>query len=152
MDNLAPAWPVGPGLPPVPIVVLAHTLPSGSVHWDVLIARDASGKQPLWSLRCDRRPDCAAVGDRIAAVRTPDHDANWLHAKVRPVSKGRGLARRIAVGGLVVDTSGVAAIQWAGGGSCRWELACGAMVMLDRSRPSVPGDVLDHLRTTAGPR
>ena len=148
MDNLALRWPVWLGLTPVPIVVLAHILPSGSVHWDVLIASDPAGQSPLWSLRCDRRPDCAAAGDRIAAVRTPDHHPRWLAAEVGEVGGGRGVARRIAQGTLVVTEEGDAEIRWAFGGSCRWGRTARSLVILDRRLPTLPDGDLDHPNRT----
>jgi hypothetical protein len=151
VDNPALAWPVSPGLRPVPMVVLAHTLPSGSVHWDVLVARDSGGGSPLWSLRCERRPDGAAAGDRIAAIRRPDHHPRWLRVDVGEVSGGRGIARRVAAGTLRVTAGGVAEVQWAAGGCDRWQRGPRSLIILDRGPRTSLGDDPGLPHRTPGP-
>lgn len=96
-------------------VVLEHTLPDGSVHFDWMIEtpdraderRLATWRLPGW------RPDFT----ELAGERIGDHRAVYLHYE-GPVSGGRGRVRRVAAGEVVgLELSADAArfeIRWDG--------------------------------------
>ncbi|MCH2140292.1 MAG: hypothetical protein MK100_04570 [Phycisphaerales bacterium] len=115
MDNASTFWPGESKAGPVQISVCLHELPDGSRHWDVFVERGPEG--PLWSMRCDQRPDQTAAVD---IVRLPDHRRVWLQSGTRAVSGGRGTATRVANGLLTNVGAGTADIQWSDGRSQRW--------------------------------
>lgn len=115
VDNVATFWPGDFKESPVQISICLHELPDGSRHWDVFVERGPEG--PLWSMRCDKRPDQAA---EVGIVRLPDHRRIWLQRGKRAVSRGRGTATRVASGLLRNVGAGMADIQWSDGSSQRW--------------------------------
>ena len=131
MDNILLMWPVERGTRAVRTVILEHVLPDGSRHWDLLVARDVAQGSPLWSVRCDERPDTAATGTTLALTKTPDHDAKWLDGSHREVSGGRGVAERVASGLLVIGMRDAAIVQWEDGRRSVWRLADGRLMTLD---------------------
>jgi hypothetical protein len=131
VDNTLLIWPVERGTRAVRTVILEHVLPDGSRHWDLLVARDVAEGSPLWSVRCDERPDTAATGTTLALTKTPDHDAKWLDGRRREVSGGRGVAERVASGLLVIGTHDAAIVQWEDGRRSVWRLADGQLMTLD---------------------
>ncbi|MDG2053405.1 MAG: hypothetical protein P8J86_01715 [Phycisphaerales bacterium] len=131
VDNTLLIWPVEQGARAVQVVVLDHVLPDGSRHWDLLVARDVAKGSPLWSLRCDERPDTAPPGTSLALTRTPDHNAKWLDGSPREVSGGRGVAERVASGLLRIGSCDAAIVQWEDGRTSVWRLADGQLMMLD---------------------
>lgn len=77
-------------------VVLLHTLPDRSHHFDWLIDQPARGdERRLITFRCAARPDHAHAP--FQAVRLPLHRAHYLDYQ-GPVSRGRGHVTRVAVG------------------------------------------------------
>jgi len=77
-------------------VVLLHTLPDGSSHFDWLIDQpDLDVEHRLLSFRCPVRPDEAA--SPFGAEIMPPHRAFYLDYE-GPLSGKRGLVRRIASG------------------------------------------------------
>ena len=131
MDNILLMWPVERGTRAVRTVILEHVLPDGSRHWDLLVARDVAQGSPLWSVRCDERPDTATTGTLLALTKTPDHDAKWLDGSHREVSGGRGVAERVASGLLVIGMRDAAIVQWEDGRRSVWRLADGRLMTLD---------------------
>lgn len=114
----------------MPVVVLAHVLPDGGRHWDLLVAQDAQGKLPLWSVRCTERPDTAVVGTTIQCEVSLEHDPRWLAVRREVLSGGRGVAERVAGGLLCVGEQGRAIVQWSGGQQSEWQLMGGHLLVL----------------------
>jgi len=66
-----------PSTPPAPCVVLLHTLPDASSHFDWLTARTNAPDAPLLSFRTALRPESPAI-DAFSAEPLPDHRALYL--------------------------------------------------------------------------
>lgn len=82
-----------------PFVVLLHSLPDGSSHFDWLIARptahlDRPDERSLLSFRTEHRPD---VSDQFAAHPMPDHRVHYLTFEGH-IEPDRGMVRRVATG------------------------------------------------------
>lgn len=73
-------------------VVLLHTLPDGSSHFDWMI--EVPGRPGLITFRCDKAPSRAP---EFAAELLPDHRAVYLEYE-GPVSGNRGKVERVAAG------------------------------------------------------
>jgi hypothetical protein len=100
------------------MVVLLHTMPDGSSHFDWLLEREpeeapASGGLLTW--RVSRRPDEASPGC-LWARRLADHRAEYLHYE-GPVSGGRGDVRRLARGECIVVRDEAGEVEF----RCRFE-------------------------------
>lgn len=76
----------------MPAVLLLHTLPDGSRHYDWMFSADTQGR--LTTFRLDVRPD---ESDDFVATRLPDHRDAYLTYE-GPVSGERGHVRRVAQG------------------------------------------------------
>ena len=74
-------------------VVLLHTLPDGSWHYDWLLERE--GQAGLTTFRCDRSPGEGHGPIRGEAIG--DHRRTYLDYE-GPLSGGRGAVRRVAAG------------------------------------------------------
>lgn len=118
MDNPTPEWPVPADSPPVRVVVLEHSVPDGSVHWDLLVARGTRAEALLWGIRCMERPD--RDGSDIAIEAMPDHRPAWLRLEGE-VSGGRGVVRRVA-SGLLERHGNTVIIQWSDGRTSEWSI------------------------------
>lgn len=122
VDNSISQWPVPENSPPVPVVVLEHSIPDeqgGTVHWDLLVARGWAGDALLWGLRCMERPDGA--GRAIVIEAMPDHRSAWL-TREGEVSGGRGVVRRVA-SGFLERRAGAAHVKWNDGRVSHWRIA-----------------------------
>lgn len=90
-------------------VLLQHTLPDGTWHYDWLIARDGDragvGAGPVISFRVDERIDAWPGGAGVTLERLPDHRPLYL-AYEGPVAGGRGRVERIAEGTCQVTVEG----------------------------------------------
>lgn len=73
-------------------MVLRHTLPDGSSHFDWLIDRPGAPRVPTF--RCDASPASAEAFD---ADRLPDHRRIYLEYE-GPISGDRGRVDRVASG------------------------------------------------------
>ncbi len=73
-------------------VVLLHTLPDGSSHFDWML--EQPGRGDLVTFRCTRSPHEAGQWD---AERLPDHRRVYLDYE-GPISGNRGDVRRVASG------------------------------------------------------
>ncbi len=96
-------------------VILLHTLPDGSSHFDWLIDRgDCAIEHRLISFRCGVRVDSTALLS-FDAHRMADHRARYLRYE-GAVSGGRGVVRRVASGDVlgleVAEDSLVTVINW----------------------------------------
>lgn len=79
-------------------VVLEHTLPDGSSHFDWMIEDPTlDGEYRLATWRLAVRPDRAEVGRVFEAERIGAHRARYLRYE-GPLSDGRGDVRRVAEG------------------------------------------------------
>lgn len=121
VDKLTLNWPVPANSPPVPVVVLEHSVPDGTVHWDLLVARRCAVNAPLWGLRCMVRPD--RVGPDIAIEVMPDHRPAWITLE-GDVSGGRGTVRRVA-SGLLERHGDLAHVRWDNGRVSDWTIVGG---------------------------
>lgn len=88
--------------PPLPTVILRHTLPNGDMHYDWLLARDPAGVQPLIAFRASVRPDEVPVDSAIALERIADHRPRYLTYE-GPISDDRGHVMQVARG--VIDAA-----------------------------------------------
>lgn len=99
-----------------PMVLLRHTLPDGSWHFDWLLGRcglDEAKSTPdvrdVVAMRVFGRVDAAAPGpgDQGVAERLPDHRRLYLWHEGE-VSGGRGVVERVACGSWrgVLETGG----------------------------------------------
>ena len=77
-------------------VVLLHTLPDGSSHYDWML--EQPGQDPLATFRCTASPHEA---EAWTAERLPDHRRVYLEYE-GSVSRNRGDVRRVA-SGVVLD-------------------------------------------------
>lgn len=75
-------------------VLLKHTLPDRSWHYDWMIQRPDGAA--LATFRVERRPDEADVA-ALEAERIADHRIDYLQLE-GPLSEGRGVVRRVASG------------------------------------------------------
>ena len=75
-----------------PTVVLLHTLPDGSHHFDWMIARDDTDSGPLQTWRCPRRVDAMGIGESIMLTPLPDHRRAYLR-KEGPLDPKNGIDR-----------------------------------------------------------
>jgi len=96
-------------------VLLLHTLPDGSSHYDWLIDQPALQiEHRLLAWRCAFRPDSSASFP-LKAQRLPDHRAHYLTYQ-GPIANNRGSVQRIASGhvrSLVFDAHSMdIAIEW----------------------------------------
>ena len=80
-----------------PTVLLRHTLPDGSHHFDWLLARDADG--PLLTFRL--QTDISSDGGRFEGLLLPDHRRAYLEYE-GPISRNRGHVIRVAQGACEV--------------------------------------------------
>lgn len=82
-------------------VLLKHTLPDGTWHYDWLIARDGdedgTGAGPTIAFRVDERIDEPGHSKAILVDRLTDHRPLYL-TYTGPVSGGRGSVERLAEG------------------------------------------------------
>ncbi|MBL0921221.1 MAG: hypothetical protein IBJ10_03725 [Phycisphaerales bacterium] len=82
-------------------VLLKHTLPDGTWHYDWLIARDGdedgTGAGPTIAFRVDERIDAPGSHGEIVVDRLTDHRPLYL-TYTGPVSDGRGSVERLAEG------------------------------------------------------
>ena len=79
-------------------VILRHTLPDGSWHYDWLVQRAGLALVPTWRTG-QSRPDDAAV-ESFEAERIGDHRAMYLDYEGE-VSGGRGSVERVASGEVI---------------------------------------------------
>lgn len=87
------------------MVVLLHSVPDGSCHYDWLLSR-ADGSGPLISWRLAINPRTAGGGaTAFDAVRMQDHRRVYLEFEGE-VSGGRGSVVQVARGECVVDAEG----------------------------------------------
>lgn len=115
-------------------VVLLHSLPDGSSHFDLLIERSGAGEasaRPVepsaWSpptqrriadpderrllaYRLDCEPHAAGAGAAFDATRLEDHRALYL-AYEGPIGDDRGHVKRVAVGRVARLTASSARIE-----------------------------------------
>ncbi len=116
-------------------VLLCHTLPDGTWHYDWLIEQPSpsDGARPLLSFRTAGRPD---LGEDFEAERAPDHRIEYLgfegelsgnRGTVRQIARGRAEVRSVSTDALTVDlfvggrrlcVSGKAVV------GNRWEFGC----------------------------
>ena len=82
---------------PCPGVLLHHSLPNGSAHFDLLLSRDPNPQDAdarcLVSFRLNEPPEMHAAG-AIDCHRMPDHRAHYLTHEGE-VGGGRGDVRRV---------------------------------------------------------
>ena len=86
-----------------PTVQLRHELPDGSSHVDWMLARDPLGRAPLVTFRLPGRVDELAPGTdggTMRAERIADHRPSYLTHE-GPVSRGRGVVRRLRSGRIL---------------------------------------------------
>lgn len=102
------------------MVLLKHTLPDGSFHYDWMLARTAEPEdddRDLVTFRVADRID-RGMTDPVRTVRLDDHRAAYLHFE-GDIGRGRGSVRRVDAGECVIerDEPGafVARIRWGGG-------------------------------------
>lgn len=76
-------------------VVLLHTLPGGSSHFDWMLEQPGEGD--LATFRCTLSPHDA---ERWGAERLPDHRRAYLDYE-GPISRNRGDVQRVAAGTIV---------------------------------------------------
>ena len=81
---------------PSPVVILLHTLPDGSSHYDWLTSLPGRDEVGLVAFRLDVSP-LEPGWSRLMAVRMPDHRRLYLKYE-GAVSGGRGDVRRVAAG------------------------------------------------------
>jgi hypothetical protein len=103
-------------------VVLEHTLPDGSAHFDWMIEHPAlTGERRLATWRTAARPDRA---DAFSGERIGDHRAAYL-AFEGEIPGGRGRVRRVAQGEARWESLGRdrlrVAIRWDGAGERVYE-------------------------------
>ena len=103
-------------------VVLEHTLPDGSAHFDWMIEHpDLPHERPLLTWRTADRPDRA---DAFVAEAINPHRALYLCYE-GPLSGGRGHVRRVASGRAEWihrhDDSATVRIRWSDGAIHRYE-------------------------------
>ena len=99
---------------PLPMVLLRHTTPDGSSHFDWLLGRcsvEEAGRSPdtrdAVTLRLNAPPDFRGA-DRLDAQRLPDHRRLYLWFEGE-LSEGGGRVERVAIGqwwGLETDPIG----------------------------------------------
>ena len=78
-------------------VLLKHTLPDGSWHYDWLIEQPAcTHEHRLLALKTQIRPDLLAKAP-FETLKLQDHRVQYLNYE-GPISKGRGTVQRIAAG------------------------------------------------------
>ncbi len=89
----------------MPTVVLRHTLPDSSVHYDWMIQWPRlNAEHSLLTFRCDTRPDQAAPESTdIVLERLPNHRSIYL-AYEGPISGDRGSVQRVASGTCVFSS------------------------------------------------
>lgn len=81
-------------------VVLLHTLPDGSSHFDWLIDQPHMPQEHrLLAWRCVHRPD--AINAPFQAHQMPDHRAHYLTYE-GPLSNNRGQVQRVAQGEVIM--------------------------------------------------
>lgn len=108
-------------------VVLEHTLPDGSRHFDWMIERPEPGTdRRLCTWRTEHRPD---VAGRFRGERIGDHRSAYLEFEGE-LSENRGRVVRLASGGAVwrlleADRMSVE-VDWNGGPKVRYEGENGA--------------------------
>ena len=102
-----------------PTIQLRHELPDGSSHVDWMLARDPLGRAPLVTFRLPGRVDELAPdadGGTMRAERIADHRPSYLTHE-GPVSRGRGVVRRLRRGRILAWTRDEAgwtiALLWA---------------------------------------
>ena len=107
-------------LPGAPCVVLLHTLPDDSSHFDWLTARRDDPDAPLLSFRTSLRPDSPATR-AFSATSLPDHRALYLEHEgpLEPrEGRDRGAVVRLARGNALIERADQAAVvlraQWGG--------------------------------------
>lgn len=103
-------------------VVLEHTLPDGTVHFDWMIEHPSfAGEHRLVTWRVESRPDTA---DAFEAERIGAHRAAYLQFE-GPVSGGRGSVRRMAAGtarwARLDERAAVVEIRWSQAGFRRYQ-------------------------------
>lgn len=85
-------------MPPIrPTVLLRHTLPDGSFHFDWMLARDDDG--PLRTFRLET--DISAGCEQFVGTSLPDHRRRYLDYE-GPISGNRGRVQRVASGSCVL--------------------------------------------------
>jgi hypothetical protein len=115
-------------------VLLEHTTPDGSMHYDWMVQRSHMGDQaPLATFRVWERLDLAQT-TTFEAERLPDHRAAYLDLE-GPLSGNRGEVRRLCRGEMTIESDsasrcaitgilGQAQGRWEGrvrDGGARWE-------------------------------
>lgn len=83
--------------PTRPTVLLRHTLPDGSFHFDWMLARDGVG--PLLTFRLEQ--DISEGSDGFTGKHLPDHRRVYLEYE-GPISGDRGRVDRVAHGTCVI--------------------------------------------------
>lgn len=84
-------------------VVLLHTLPDGSSHFDWLIDQPRlTQEHRLLAWRCSTRPDEPMAP--FSAHQMPDHRAHYLTYQ-GPLTDNRGQVQRVAVGEVIALTA-----------------------------------------------
>jgi hypothetical protein len=108
---------------PSRMVLLEHTLPSGSTHYDWMFEHPDVAGGPLISFRLSDRPDLAARGHRIRSERLGDHRRAYLDYE-GPLSANRGSVKRLAHGLLLslaeTPTSLRLTLRWDQAPVARW--------------------------------
>ncbi|MBX3359026.1 MAG: hypothetical protein KF745_11450 [Phycisphaeraceae bacterium] len=103
-------------------VLLEHTLPDGSVHFDWLFEPDGPPLGGLLSFRVQERMDQPGCTE-VRALSRPDHRRAYLEFEGE-VSGGRGSVRRIAAGECVItertDARLDLTVAFGEGPSARW--------------------------------
>ena len=89
-------------MPPVhQAVILKHTLPDGSSHFDWMIDQpELVIENRLLTWRCQDRPDQPRL-DQLVAIQLPNHRAKYLDYQGE-ISRSRGSVIRVAQG--IVDS------------------------------------------------
>lgn len=119
----------------MPVVVLEHVEPDGSVHWDLLLAPDPRGD--LIGLRCPMRPDHMPPGSRQDVELLASHRRAWLYEE-GPLSRDRGSALRVNAGRVHIKAPGRLDALWTAGGSTSWSIQdAGALCCIDAQSSDV---------------
>lgn len=83
----------------MPTVILRHTLPDSSVHYDWMIQWPGlKSEDSLLTFRCDTRPDREVPESaHIVLERLPNHRSMYLTYE-GPITRNRGSVERVAFG------------------------------------------------------
>jgi len=95
-----------------PTVVLCHTLPDHSSHYDWLFAISDEINTPLRTYRAILNPLATPIGEMIVVLRIQDHRNKYLHYE-GPISNDRGHVVRVGYGQYRLEVSKIIEIKWA---------------------------------------